>query len=108
MDAGYGWICAGGKINGQCAFISIDRAGIEGFNTLRTAEVDHVLPLDLDPGSRALTHHNVPLIRSQTGPLPKYELQDYELGGSIVNSVTIHLLPSEQEGLDDEVVAVMT
>lgn len=107
MDAGHGWVCMGGESNGQCAFISIDQARCGGLNPLQNAEVDGVLPLDLDPDSRALTHPHVPLTRSHMSSPPKYDLQDHELGGSIVNSVTIYLLPSDQEG-SDEVVAVMT
>ena len=38
----------------------------------------------------------------------KYELQAHELGGDIVNSVTIYLMRSEQKGFKEEVVVVMT
>ena len=72
-------------------------------------EVDALLPLDLDPGSRLLAHSF--LQRSQTTPTTgrrKPEVQIHEVGGSIVNSVTVHRLLSDQKGLEDEVVAVLT
>lgn len=72
-------------------------------------EVDALLPLDLDPGSRLLAHSF--LQRSQTAHTTgrrKPEVQIHEVGGSIVNSVTVHRLLSDQKGLEDEVVAVLT
>lgn len=72
-------------------------------------EVDALLPLDLDPGSRLLAHNF--LQRSQTTHAAgrrNPEVQIHEVGGSIVNSVTVHRLLSNQKGLEDEVVAVLT
>ena len=101
----------GGEAHGQCAFISIDERET-GRTTIRQhAEVDDLLPLDLDPESRRSLHD---LRRTpQWGHYPgeasaKYELQTHDLGGSIVNSVTIHLLRNEQKEFKDEVVVVIT
>lgn len=73
-------------------------------------EVDALLPLDLDPGSRLLAHSFL-LQRSQTTHTigrRKPEVQIHEVGRSIVNSVTVHRLLSNQKELEDEVVAVLT
>lgn len=78
------------------------------------AEVDTLLPLELDPESPLLAP-NFPHQRSQTFPPTssapsrgKAEVQIHEVGGSIVNSVTVHRLRSDREGFEDEIVAVLT
>ena len=115
LDAGFGWICVGGSTNGRCAFIDINEDNLddEGAGdriSHHHAEVDALLPLDLDPESRLLAHSF--LQRSQSAASSnsrkKPLVQIHEVGGSIVNSVAVHRLRSEQEGLEDEVVAVMT
>ena len=101
----------GGEKYGQCAFISIDERGTGGTVLRQHAEVDDLLPLDLDPESRRSLHD---LRRTPQwghylgGASAKYELQTHELGGSIVNSVTIHLIRNEQKEFKDEVVVVIT
>lgn len=109
LDAAHGWICVGGDENGQCAFISIDESGARRTSFQSHAEVDDLLPLDLDPEYR---HHRHDFRRtpqwSRYPMVPKYELQHHELGGARVNSVKIHLLRSMHKGLEDDVVAVMT
>ena len=47
------------------------------------------------------------LIQKITQHGSSYELQTHELGAHIVNSITIHLLRSDKNGLEDEVVAVL-
>ena len=112
LDAGYGWICTGGNTDGQCAFISIDEHEIGETALGRHVEVDDLLPLGLDPESRRSLHEfrrTTPrwaLIPEEN--FAKYELQAHELGGTIVNSVAIHLMRSEQKGFKEEVVVVMT
>ena len=72
------------------------------------AEVDELLPLDLDPDYRRVFSDPGTLLRlarPSRGGL--YELQTHELGTDIVNSITISLLRSEKNGLEDEVVAVL-
>ena len=115
LDAGYGWICVGGVNNGQCAFISIDEHENGETALGRHVEVDDLLPLGLDPGSRRSLHdfrRTAPRWALYPGEnVAKYELQAHELGGDIVNSVTICLMPSmrsDQKGFKEEVVVVMT
>ncbi len=99
----------GGNENGQCAFISIDQDRTDGIAVQSHAEVDDLLPLDLDPEYR-LVHHDFRRTPQWTRyPVgPKYDLQHHELGGERVNSVKIHLLRSSQKALGDEIVAVIT
>lgn len=117
LDAGYGWICVGGSDNGRCAFVNTreECSNSSGDRTFQHhAEVDALLPLELDPESRLLAH-NSPHQRSQTfastpsaASRGKVEVQIHEVGGSIINSVTIHRLRSDRDGFEDEIVAVLT
>ena len=115
LDAGYGWICVGGSECGRCAFICIGESSPNNGRSRdrdrnHHAEVDALLPLDLDPESRLLAHSF--LQRSQAsataGGRRKSEVQIHEIGGSIVNSITIHRLLSDRKGFQEEVVAVLT
>ena len=111
LDAAYGWICVGGADQGRCAFIRLDDADSSSARTLlRDAEVDALLPLDLDPESRVLAHsflHRGQEPASATNRR-KLETTFHELGNQIVNSVSIHCLRSDQKGLGDEIVVVTT
>lgn len=104
----------GGSRDGRCAFISVGEENYDGerdgeSTSSQALEVDALLPLDLDPGSRLLAHSFI-----QRGQIThaagrrKPEVQIHEVGGYIVNSVTVHRLLSNQKGLEDEVVAVLT
>lgn len=120
LDAGYGWICVGGSDSGRCAFVNTHdecpKGGGDG-SIPHHVEVDALLPLELDPESRLLAH-NFLQQRNQTfasaasttsvAPRGKAEVHIHEVGGSIVNSVTIHRLRSDREGFEDEIVAVLT
>lgn len=109
LDAAYGWICVGGDDNGQCAFIRINDTGIGRANTQSHAEVDDLLPLDLDPEYRHIRHDFRPTPEWPRYPRgPTYELQHHELGGDRVNSVKIQLIPNGKQKLENEIVAVMT
>ena len=113
LDSGHGWICIGGSEGGRCAFIFV---GEEDLNESRNravhnpAEVDALLPLDLDPESRLLARNFLQQSQSfeTTTRRRKPEVQIHEVGESIVNSVTIHRLHSELKGFEDEVVVVLT
>ena len=108
LGAGYGWICVGGFDNGRCAFVdyrdSRGEGSKEGVQTY--TEVDALLPLDLDPESRRAHDflHSVSSFSRRSQPIVTY----HELGKSIVNSITVHCLKSDKDGLKDEVVAVLT
>lgn len=110
LDAGYGWICVGGNDLGQCAFISIDEHESGETALGRHVEVDDLLSLDLGHERRRSLHgRTTPRWALYPGEsFTKYELQTHELGGLIVNSVTIHLMRSEHKGFKEEVVVVMT
>ena len=71
------------------------------------AEVDELLPLDLDPEYSTFSDPNLLLQWAKPSDESSYNLQIHELGADIVNSVTIHLLRSEENGLEDEIVAVL-
>ena len=113
LDAGHGWVGVGGADNGRCAFISVGSVRSESgrdWIARRHAEVDALLPLDLDPESRTQTHNL--LEHSQTLNLASIrrrpEVQIHEIGGLIVNSVAIFNLRGEHKGVKDEIVAALT
>ncbi|KAJ6032199.1 hypothetical protein N7540_002931 [Penicillium herquei] len=83
LAAGYGWIAVGGPDNGECAYIRIDERGLQVHDEaspLHPADVDSALPLDLEP----------------------------PLGGTIVNSVTIHRFPNNGESTSHEDVMILS
>ncbi|MCJ1397554.1 hypothetical protein MMC11_000748 [Xylographa trunciseda] len=112
LGAGFGWLCVGGPDKGRCAFINIgdnfSSAAASRQNARHTAEVDALLPLDLDPHSRILaqsflgSHNDDPRL-----PWQRAKVEYHELGGDIVNSITVHCLHSGKEGIQDEIVAVI-
>lgn len=116
LDAAHGWVCVGGPDNGLCASIRLrappeDEAS-SGTGSRSHAEVDATLPLDLDPGSasRLLDRHSY---YEHQGPtratsLRKAQVQYHELGTSIVNSVAIYRLRSNQPEYLDQDVALLT
>ena len=112
LDAAYGWICVGGDENGQCAFVKVDEIGNGRGTSHIRAEVDDLLPLDLDPDYRQIRHDlrgTEPWPRYPIGP--KYELQFHELGAERVNSIKIHALDNDNDnkkGVESEIVAITT
>ncbi len=116
LAAAYGWIVVGGPNNGRCAFVKIRVEGPEETSSRasrRHAEVDALLPLDLDVQSRLQAYHFLAGTRpdwpdSDLLSGRKAEVQIQELGKDIVNSVTIHLSPGNGKDLQDELLAVMT
>lgn len=109
LDASHGWICAGGDKKGQCAFIRVagDQAS-RGASSRTRAEVDELLPLNLNPNSRALASQELNWADFSTSLAQRYVLHYYELGSHIVNSVTIHKIRSEKKGLEDDVIVMAT
>ena len=112
LDAAYDWICVGGQHKGQCAFVHISRDGDDGVessvSTLQHAEVDDLLPLDLDPESRALPQGASSVLGVPLHRPPRYELHEYKIGDDIVNSVVVQRLPAGREGLEDHIIAILT
>lgn len=110
LDAGYGWISAGGEENGQCAFVGINEGGPRRTGSQQHAEVDEFWPLDLDPEWQPFhaPRRSPQWARTPSAGSPKYDLQTIDFGGTIVNSIIIHPLRSEQKDFRDEIVAIIT
>ena len=73
------------------------------------ADVDELLPLDLDPEYRRTFGDPTALLQwARPSRRDTYELHIHEFGADIVNSISIHPLPSEKIGLEDEIVALLT
>ena len=107
LGAGYGWICVGGYNKGQCVFIDLRDDPPFG-RTVRSAvpaEVDELLPLDLDPHPRLLGHHQSRALRPATRRDEKKVNQD--IGGLIVNAITIFKYVHKSIDVPDETVAVL-
>ncbi|KAJ4363123.1 hypothetical protein N0V83_010243 [Neocucurbitaria cava] len=89
--SGHGYVCVGGADDGNFAAIKVT-----GFPPSNTSEVDATLPLDFE--------HRLPrppLLGSASG------VRLEKIGEDIVNSISIHKLPTE--GCEaEEVVAVLT
>lgn len=113
LAAAYGWIVVGGLEKGRCALVKVKAEGSEE-SSLRAsqhhAEVDALLPLDLDPQSRFEAHRFLAGSRSDTELVSgrKAEVQILELGAEIVNSATIYLLRGDGNEIQDELLAVFT
>ncbi|KAI9821270.1 MAG: hypothetical protein M1827_004006 [Pycnora praestabilis] len=113
LVAGYGWVCAGGADNGQFAAIKIDDDNTPSDrrdSIQRHADVDALLPLDLDPESRRQTHQYLSggATSSESTRRVRPELRIQEHGGVVVNSVTLHRWRHNKRNLDLETVAVIT
>ena len=102
----------GGKDKGRCAFIRIENSPSSSTApqqaTTNPVEVDALLPLDLDPESRILAlsylgDHG----ESSYNPRSPAKVEYHDLGGLIVNSITVHNIRSDKEEEQDEVVAVI-
>ena len=98
LAAGLGWICAGAENHGECAFIKI--RGLD-----RQTDVDSRLPFDsgnLSSKTGRSTSSDIPF------PELNPEMITEELGGLIVNSITIHCLAPENDQDAPETVAVIS
>ncbi|KAK2814672.1 hypothetical protein FQN49_008112, partial [Arthroderma sp. PD_2] len=98
LTAGNGWIAVGGTERGDCAFIKLDSTSQAPGTAVPGSpiDVDSPLPLDLD--------NSLP---RRTLPYPP-NVSVRELGGSIVNSVTLHRLPSDGDLFVEEDIAVLS
>ncbi|KAJ5105561.1 hypothetical protein NUU61_002908 [Penicillium alfredii] len=103
LAAGFGWIGVGGPENGECAFIKIGDGDmrVRGETpSFQTSDVDSALPLHLESSSRLASPSHISRDsasgrRFSRTSMPEVEL--HKFGGSIVNSVTIHRFPGEQD-----------
>ena len=104
LAAGQGWICLGGDSNGDCAFVELK--GQE------RSEVDTRLPVNLpaaadDKLSQRARYSN----DSQHGPQPnkwRPDLLVQELGGEIVNSITVSTIANQGQSEVNEPVALVS
>lgn len=93
--SGHGYVCVGGADHGNFAAIKLT-----GFPPTDSSHVDASLPLDFE---RRLPQS--PLLGAAHG------IRLEKIGEDIVNSITIHKFPADDNGQDngqDEVVAVLT
>lgn len=99
IGARYGWVCAGGVENGQFATIRVGEPEKQ-WDRRQQSPGDEAMGLEIEP-----EHENR---ETETGRSrhPRPEVKISHLGGSIVNSVTLHRPPSSNS--DDDVVAVLT
>lgn len=96
IGARYGWVCAGGVEDGQFATIRVGEPEKRRDRRQRAAEDEAMsLELELESGNGEGSSRRI-----------RPEVKISHLGGSIVNSVTLHRPPSSNS--DDDVVAVLT
>ena len=96
LVAGLGWICAGGSQNGDSAFIQLNKKKTDTSSRA-------------NPNSpRRATRKTLPgLGQDDAGPSSHPELVLHELGGHIVNSITLHELSNKATSNWDEPVALV-
>lgn len=99
IGARYGWVCAGGVENGQFATIRVGEPEKQWDRRQQSSEGE-AMGLEMEPESENGD------ARPASPRRPRPEVRISHLGGSIVNSVTLHRPPSSNS--DDDVVAVLT
>ena len=107
LSAGYGWICVGGYNSGQCSFVDIRECPPFGkpTNASFPAEVDELLPLDLDPRSRMLAQETT-RTDHQSRRQPKVTTKEF--GNDIINAITICKFQHKDPNLRSETIAVIS
>ena len=108
LGAGHGWICIGGYNKGQCTFIDLRDAPPFGRSIRSTpsAEVDELLPLDLDPHARLLAQRRSRPERATPRRRPKIITKG--IGDLIVNAITIYKYVHKSIDVPDETVAILS
>jgi hypothetical protein len=113
LAAAYGWIVVGGSDNGECAFIKLPGRHAHTPRAETRAEgldVDTALPIGLDFNS------TTPTAAPDAEPSPSGteggqndvpEIFTKSLSGSIVNSVSIHRFPGDNERFAHEDIVVI-
>jgi hypothetical protein len=110
LTAGLGWICLGGESNGDCAFVRLNAPERED-----GLHVDARLPISLPETSKetgqdgATNERAVPHV---VAPDAEFKFQPdllvQELGGDIVNSITVHDLSNTGLSERNEPVALLS
>ena len=119
LAAGLGWICVGGQDLGNCAFIKLNEEESEA-----RFQVDSRLPINLSGTSRTnateQSTHGEDAPPAATSPFgtnvggtePTFKWQPdllvHELGGDIVNSITIHEISNQGVSDWNEPIAVLS
>lgn len=98
IGARYGWVCVGGVENGQFATIRVGEPEKEWYRRRPRGSGDEAMGPGIEP-----EHEGA---ETGLGGSRRPEVNISHLGGSIVNSVTLHRPPSSTS--DDDVVAVLT
>lgn len=114
MAVGLGWIAVGGADHGQCALVKVPDYSIpshlRNLGSSLTADVDSALPIDLDPSETrpASTTSSSQILRSniQISSELGTDIHTNKFGGSIVNSVTLHRFPAEENVADEDVMII--
>ena len=98
--AGLGWICVGGEQNGDSAFIQLNKTESDTWFRVNPAS-----PSD---SPRRTTRKTLPGFGQDDADSKSYpELVLNELGGTIVNSITLHQLSNKGIPNGDEPVALL-
>lgn len=107
LSAGNGWICVGGFTNGQCAFVDIRDCPPFGKSVQPSfpAEVDELLPLDLDPRPRMLAQETT---RTEYQSRRRPKLISKEFGKDIINAITVCKFHHKDKDLRSESIAVIS
>ena len=110
LTAGLGWICLGGESNGDCAFVRLKEQYEQD-----SLHVDAKLPVNLPEANEETLRGNARDSRTPTRVLSSEadftfqpDLLVQELGGDIVNSITIHNLSNAGLSEWNEPVALLS
>jgi hypothetical protein len=112
LTAGLGWVCLGGESNGDCAFVRLNAHEDEDEDGLH---VDARLPISLPETGKETgqdgTTNETP-IPHVVAPDTEFKFQPdllfHELGGDIVNSITVHDLSNTGHSERNEPVALLS
>ena len=108
IASGHDWVCVGGVDYGKCAFIDFQKASpFESTTRSWSTEVDDLLPLDLDPYSRALSDHQ-PIYDNGSSQRWNHRIIMKNIGTDIVNGITICKFASGCKDIADDTVAVLS
>lgn len=100
LASGLGWICVGGEQNGDSAFIQLNKKESETWFRIHPSS-----PTD---ATRGATRKTLAGLGQNEGGQHSYpELVLNELGGDIVNSITLHELSNKGRSDWDEPVALL-
>ena len=104
LGVGYGWVCVGGQHNGRCAMIDLGSpAPFAPASQATNQEVDSALPLNLDRPSDAPPTTQLDDVNQRKSN----RVYDMELGGSVINAITVHELRSDNKEETSDVVAIV-